>query len=86
MFGINEVEDIYLMLFGGRLFASDERYNELNDFFTNFKVFVNDYYKKDYNFTGDYDWYRLIRLYAFSDKQSIEAFANLFREFVKQQP
>jgi hypothetical protein len=82
MYGINKIEDIHFILFGGNLFASDEIHLELEEFQSQFKTYINNYFKKDYKFEGDYDWYRLIRLYSFSDKNSIEMFGELFHRFL----
>lgn len=71
MYCVNNVEDLWLIIFGYTMGIQD---NESNNFMSEFRVFVNKYFKSK----DDVDWSRLIRFHSSSDKHSIELFSEIF--------
>ncbi|WP_426671442.1 hypothetical protein ACPPVU_09410 [Mucilaginibacter sp. McL0603] len=78
MYQVSKVEDIYLVIFG---YLAGSKYELLNIFHENFRIFVNEHFKEDFVSKSDYDWPRLIRFYSAGDKHSIELFGQLFEQF-----
>lgn len=81
VYGINKVEDIAFLIRGMWLIAEGHQIDIVSKFTREFRNFVNHEYS-DYFRKGDYDWERLIRLYAFSDKNTLERFSELFNSYL----
>lgn len=82
VYGINRVEDIKFMFLGGDLFYPNN-VSLCNEFVTAFNIYMNDFFRKEYNFKDFYDWDKLIRLYSGSDKHSLELFSKFFYEYLE---
>ncbi len=85
MYNVNNVEDLYLFIFGykyGVKYSEDDL--SLNDLLNKYLVFMNHYFdiKSDDN---RYSWDKLIRFYSGSDKHSLELFSQSFREFLEKE-
>lgn len=77
MYQINNVEDLYLVLFGYSVGCENQN---IYNFLDNFRDFVNNEYKSKDNI----DWSRLIRFHGASDYTTIQLFADNFERFVSQ--
>lgn len=77
MYGVNNIEDLGLVIFGYNA-AFEE--NELDELLFNFRTFIN----KEFDSNGDHDWIRLIRFYSGGDRHSLELFKDKFNSFLKQ--
>ena len=71
MYCVNNIEDLYLIVWGYLIGSED---TPSQDFMTYFRKFVNVYFKSK----EDVDWPRLIRFYSSSDFHSIELFKQIF--------
>ena len=77
MYGVNRIEDLYLII-RGFLYAHTK--TDLEDLMYNFRIFVNE----KWDCKEDAEWCRLIRFYSGSDQHSLELFKSLWEEFVRE--
>ncbi|WP_188953552.1 hypothetical protein [Filimonas zeae] len=80
MFFVNNVEDFSLVILGYRAACSNhsQSYEAVNDFFNNFKGFIN----KHYGMSEDLDWARLIRFHCVNDFTTLEFLKRKLNEFI----
>ncbi len=80
LFEVNKIEDLYFILLGYLSALNGEEKNKVFTFLSEFKYFVNKYFK----FKEDSTWQRLIRFYSGSDNNSLSLFNKLFEEFINK--
>lgn len=79
MYGVNQVKDIALIIFGYRYSNNDEA-NGIDEFLTGFRAFVN----VEFGTKEDFDWPKLIYLYSGSDSHSLQLFDKLFKSYTNK--
>jgi hypothetical protein len=82
MFMIEDVEDLYLVLYGfQRGMPTHAEARDIAELMTDFRQFVN----VELNSTDDVDWPRLIRYHSSGNSGSIILFKNKFERFIEIQ-
>jgi hypothetical protein len=79
MFGVNRVEEAYLII-SGYVLAKEKEAELIDEFMRGYRTHVNDFFD-----AKDQDWFKLIRFYSGSDRHSIELMNETVDSYIQHQ-